>query len=646
MLLKVWFRQSWTDPRLVWSPGDYDNVTSAYFRAASRYDGASNNRGVNEIWLPDIRPYNLGEGFEDTLQPSDVLVNHTGGAFWSRPGVMDVLCKFDGLARFPFDHKLTCPIDVGGWMLDGQRQRVGLLDGGYEGDFVEDDVDSSATLVEASAGSSFTEWDLLSLSAVVRNLTYVCCGDDPWPVVLRNASFFYFYVLIFPPTTLAILAISVFFVSPAVGERLSFGVTLVVASQFGACKLVVMQLMPICSELLWVDVFLLINELVTLLSLLESTLVLFLHHYELLGLFQAAPQTAAVEESGAPAEREQSRAESKAERGSDGRDAPSGDGPTPGGDAIAGPSAELGSVGHKAAAAVAAADTEVSPVVEAALAEAAVRAAGATAARGRGTKYHKRRFRLHERQAQRLLYYEKLFFVLDNDGAGYVDGATADRFLSFVAFELDAPTRRRRILEAVSFDLDAAALAAERPAPVARRWSIEAKATMRLRGGELFLSRMQFVQLCMGTLGRCGLDKPLEEVQMAFATFDMAHTVGRRRALAYWRGVGRRIDAASRVVFTVGYSVGLLALYNLNRESAPLWSMSALSILATVATPCAVVATFGACLWARSMRQRTRAQGMPRMAVEAVAAMRERRGGAFGESRGRSFKTTGDGARV
>jgi len=289
MLLKVWFRQSWTDPRLVWSPGDYDNVTSAYFRAASRYDGASNNRGVNEIWLPDIRPYNLGEGFEDTLQPSDVLVNHTGGAFWSRPGVMDVLCKFDGLARFPFDHKLTCPIDVGGWMLDGQRQRVGLLDGGYEGDFVEDDVDSSATLVEASAGSSFTEWDLLSLSAVVRNLTYVCCGDDPWPVVLyevtirRNASFFYFYVLIFPPTTLAILAISVFFVSPAVGERLSFGVTLVVASQFGACatrsspfreprirrcgprraigKLVVMQLMPICSELLWVRLLLNISEL-------------------------------------------------------------------------------------------------------------------------------------------------------------------------------------------------------------------------------------------------------------------------------------------------------------------------------------------------------------------------------------------------
>ena len=71
---------------------------------------------------------------------------------------------------------------------------------------------------------------------------------------------------------------------------------------------------------------------------------------------------------------------------------------------------------------------------------------------------------MRERQAQRLLYYEKLFFVLDNDGAGYVDGATADRFLSFVAFELDAPTRRRRILEAVSFDLDAAALAAERMA--------------------------------------------------------------------------------------------------------------------------------------------------------------------------------------
>ena len=55
-----------------------------------------------DIWLPDVQPYNAGEAISSTLEPSIALVSSDGSVYWSRPGTLDVLCKYRGLNSFPF----------------------------------------------------------------------------------------------------------------------------------------------------------------------------------------------------------------------------------------------------------------------------------------------------------------------------------------------------------------------------------------------------------------------------------------------------------------------------------------------------------------------------------------------------------------
>ena len=50
MRLKVWFRLTWSDHRLSWDPGAYNNISTIWFNP---------NAGVDlEIWTPDLNIYN------------------------------------------------------------------------------------------------------------------------------------------------------------------------------------------------------------------------------------------------------------------------------------------------------------------------------------------------------------------------------------------------------------------------------------------------------------------------------------------------------------------------------------------------------------------------------------------------------------
>ena len=63
------------------------------------------------------------------LEPALAIIYSSGSVWWSRPGILDVLCTFTGLNKFPFSTNLTCPLDIGGWALSGTFQGVSLLDG-------------------------------------------------------------------------------------------------------------------------------------------------------------------------------------------------------------------------------------------------------------------------------------------------------------------------------------------------------------------------------------------------------------------------------------------------------------------------------------------------------------------------------------
>ena len=136
----------WRDTRLAWNPENYGGVTQTRFNA----DNSFSSNG-NEIWVPDLQPYNAKLGIVHTLEPALALVSSDGDIFFSRPGMIDLMCKFTGLVAFPFDN-LGCLFEVGGWSFGGGHQGLTLLNGGYEL------ASQDEAAQEDSAGSSYQEY--------------------------------------------------------------------------------------------------------------------------------------------------------------------------------------------------------------------------------------------------------------------------------------------------------------------------------------------------------------------------------------------------------------------------------------------------------------------------------------------------------
>ena len=140
MQLKVWLRMYWTDTRLSWDPAEYDNITFT-----SLWADPTPTSGSTELWVPDVQPYNARVNIVHALDPAHARVEHTGRVFLSRPGTLDVLCKFSGLVAFPFD-VLKCKIEFGGWVWSGGHQGIVLHNGGYQ--FSQQEATSGSTYQE------------------------------------------------------------------------------------------------------------------------------------------------------------------------------------------------------------------------------------------------------------------------------------------------------------------------------------------------------------------------------------------------------------------------------------------------------------------------------------------------------------------
>ena len=143
------------------------------------------------------------------------------------------MCKFSGLVAFPFD-TLECGLDMGGWMISGAQQGIRLRGYGY--DFRTD---------EATAGTSYQEFSIKEVEVDLKNFEYEITPAENWPVVhyqlkLQRAIAFYVYVMLFPSIMLTAACFAVLFVSPDCGERLGYGITIILAMEvykvFGACR--------------------------------------------------------------------------------------------------------------------------------------------------------------------------------------------------------------------------------------------------------------------------------------------------------------------------------------------------------------------------------------------------------------------------
>ena len=105
----------------------------------------------SQIWVPDVTPYNNMDSIINTLEPSTARVSDSGAVFWSRPGILDIMCKFSGLVAFPYD-RLRCKLELGGWSMSDGFQGLDLHGSGFE-----------VEVAEASLGSSYQEYRIASV---------------------------------------------------------------------------------------------------------------------------------------------------------------------------------------------------------------------------------------------------------------------------------------------------------------------------------------------------------------------------------------------------------------------------------------------------------------------------------------------------
>ena len=256
MSIKIWMRMAWKDERLAWNAPDFGNVTQTWFRADQ-----SVGSEASEIWLPDLQPYNAQTGFVSTLEPGVARVDSDGSVFWSRPGTLDVLCRFSGLVSFPKD-TLVCKVEVGGWTWSGGQQGVHLLNGGYE-----------FSSQEVTAGSSYQELTIANVTAEIDLLSYGGSAAEPWPVLrytitMHREPLAYYFLVIFPGVLITFLSFLVFLTDTASADALGYGVGVIVVNLLS--NIILIDMLPICGELLWVDLFMSTNTCFCCVSLFQS----------------------------------------------------------------------------------------------------------------------------------------------------------------------------------------------------------------------------------------------------------------------------------------------------------------------------------------------------------------------------------------
>ncbi|XP_069487869.1 neuronal acetylcholine receptor subunit alpha-9 [Ambystoma mexicanum] len=211
----LWIRQSWYDAYLTWDKDEYDGLDSI------RIPG-------NMVWRPDIVLYNKADDEFSEPVNTNVVLRYDGKITWDTPSITKSSCVLD-VSYFPFDSQ-QCNLTFGSWTYNGnQVDIINALDHGDLSDFVEN-----------------VEWEMHGMPAVKNVITYGCCSE-PYPdvtftLILKRRSIFYIFNLLIPCVMISFLAPLGFYLPADSGEKVSLGVTVLLA--LTVFQLMVAESMP------------------------------------------------------------------------------------------------------------------------------------------------------------------------------------------------------------------------------------------------------------------------------------------------------------------------------------------------------------------------------------------------------------------
>ncbi|XP_008294082.1 neuronal acetylcholine receptor subunit alpha-10-like [Stegastes partitus] len=211
----LWIRQVWMDAYLTWKKEDYDGLDT--IRIPSSY-----------VWRPDIVLYNSADDEFSSSMETNVVIRNDGQVMWDQPAITKSSCSVD-VAFFPFDVQ-QCHLTFGSWTHNGnQMDLINALDSADLADFVPN-----------------VEWEVLGMPAKKNVILYGCCSD-PYPDItftlhLKRRASFYIFNLLIPCMMISFLAPLGFYLPADSGEKVSLGVTVLLA--LTVFQLLVAESMP------------------------------------------------------------------------------------------------------------------------------------------------------------------------------------------------------------------------------------------------------------------------------------------------------------------------------------------------------------------------------------------------------------------
>lgn len=144
-----------------------------------------------------------------------MVLRHDGAVRWDAPVITRSSCRVD-VSAFPFDSQ-RCGLTFGSWTHGGHQLDVRPRGSGAGlADFVEN-----------------VEWRVLGMPAQRRVLTYGCCSE-PYPdvtftLLLHRRAAAYVCNLLLPCVLISLLAPLAFHLPADSGEKVSLGVTVLLA---------------------------------------------------------------------------------------------------------------------------------------------------------------------------------------------------------------------------------------------------------------------------------------------------------------------------------------------------------------------------------------------------------------------------------
>ncbi|KAM9849753.1 neuronal acetylcholine receptor subunit alpha-9-II [Aulostomus maculatus] len=215
LIAYLWIRQIWHDAYLRWNKEDYDGLEVIHIPSSL-------------VWRPDLVLYNKADDDFSGPMDTNVRLRYNGEITWDAPAITKSSCVVD-VSYFPFDSQ-ECNLTFGYWTYNGNQVDIIMaMESGDLSDFVEN-----------------VEWECHGMPATKNDIMYGCC-PDPYPditytVLLQRRSSFYIFNLLLPCFLISFLAPLGFYLPADSGEKVSLGVTVLLA--LTVFQLMVAESMP------------------------------------------------------------------------------------------------------------------------------------------------------------------------------------------------------------------------------------------------------------------------------------------------------------------------------------------------------------------------------------------------------------------